>query len=101
MKVYTPGSVPESVLETLSSEGRKQVSRCHAAVTDSGVLFYVVNDDHIVIVLITGSATRAVMALRKYHRLNLPIFFLGHTPHVISWGKKHCEEVGTIFRYKE
>lgn len=102
MEIYTPNQVwPDYITSQLSEDGKVQVRGCYVIHTDTGTVFYTHHHDHIMIVVILGSGTKAMLYLKKYHAMCLPIYFLGHTSHVIEWGKKYCEEVGTLFRLKE
>lgn len=101
MKVYSPGAVPEEVLQGLTQSEQEQVERCFAVAADDGTCFYSVDGDCIIISLIVGRATKAFLHFRKMLRQGKTVFFLGHTPHVTDWGLKHCEVVGVLFKYKE
>lgn len=100
MKVYDPGTLPEELVLTLPDSAHKYARSCTVALSSVGACLYNVHHDHIMIMHIEGSGIVATLAMRPYIKACLPIYFLGHTPHVIEWGKKYFEEVGTLFRYK-
>ena len=100
MQHFKAGEIPEYVLSPLSDVGKEQVRLCDAIHTDTGTVFYQQHYDHVMIVIIHGSGTKACLGIRK-QIATMPVYFLGHTPQVIEWGKKYCEEVGTLFRLKE
>ena len=100
MTIYPPGTFPVELRAYLSSEFISKVDFCYVSVADDGMCFYSVFPDHLMILGIVGTGTKACLALLPYFRSDIAIYFVGHTAHVIEWGKKSFEPVGVLYQYK-
>lgn len=100
MRVFTPGTLPQVVIDQLEDDIKYKLPGCHVSVTDTGMILYNVHQDHIFVQAIVGSGTKAALALRQYERQGLPIYFIGHTEHVVDWANKYFDPVGILYKYK-